>query len=223
MDFTAAASRCEIIKRLKPNQNLLAVSKLQSEEKIKCLHDQGQIHFAENYVQEALQKIENLKHLHLQWHLIGPLQKNKVKFLKTNFSYIHSVDSFELAELISKKAIEINHQQKVFIQINLSAEPTKSGFSKEDLAAHWSQIKELSGIKVVGLMTMPPLENAAEKNRVYFAELVKLGQKFGVKEFSMGTSQDFEVALQEGSTWVRVGTLLFGAREINSNNESRSQ
>ena len=133
------------------------------------------------------------------------------------------MDSLQLAEIVSKKAVEINHQQKIFVQINLSAEPTKSGFSEDNFKRNWNQIKELSGIKIVGLMTMPPLENAPEKNRIYFAELVKLGKQFGLAEFSMGTSQDFEVALQEGSTWVRVGTLLFGAREINSNNESRSQ
>ncbi len=221
MDFQAASSRSEILKILNPHQNLLAVSKLQPVEKIKQLHLNGQIHFAENYIQEALEKIEQLKGLSLQWHLIGPIQKNKVKFLKKNFAYIHSIDSLELAKQVSAKALEINHLQKVFLQINLSEESSKSGFTEATLVEKWDELKNLSGLKIVGLMTMPPLENQPEKNRKYFADLKSLGKRFEVSEFSMGTSQDYQVALEEGATWIRLGTILFGERELKINKESR--
>lgn len=225
MDSKEAASRSDILSSinqlLKPHQNLIAVSKLQPLEKIQSLNQLGQIHFAENYIQEALQKIDLLQSLQIHWHMIGPIQKNKVKFLKNNFTYIHSVDSLQLAKLISQKAIEIDYVQKVFLQINLSDEPSKSGFAVSELEQSWSDLVELSGIKIIGFMTMPPLENEPEKNRKYFAELKNLGLRHGVSEFSMGTSQDYQIALEEGATWIRIGTVLFGERIIKINKESR--
>lgn len=212
MDLSATLSRSQILRELKSNQNLLAVSKLQSLEKIQKLYDEGQRNFAENYIQESLEKIEHLKSLDIKWHLIGPIQKNKVKFLKKNFEYIHSLDSVELAQKISEKALEIDHQQKVFIQINLSKEASKSGFSKEDFKTAWPQLKKMRGLKIVGLMTMPPLENEPENNRGLFRDLKKLGQSVNLNEFSMGTSHDYKVALEEGATWIRLGTVLFGDR-----------
>ncbi len=225
MELKAATSRSDILKfitkLLKPNQNLLAVSKLQPVEKIKLLNLSGQMHFAENYIQEALQKIELLKSLHLEWHLIGPIQKNKVKFLKNNFAYIHSIDSLDLAKLVSKKAIEIDYVQKIFLQINLSKEDSKSGFTADDLKQNWAELKSLAGLKIIGLMTMPPLENEPEKNRKYFAELKNIGNQLGISEFSMGTSQDYQIALEEGATWIRIGTVLFGERDLKTQKESR--
>ena len=212
MDPKAAELRSEILKKLKPNQKILAVSKLQPIEKIIELHAEGQSDFGENYMQEALEKIETLKDLNLKWHLIGPLQKNKVKFLKNNFAYVHSVDSIELAELISKKAVEINHKQKVFLQINMSGEQTKSGFDENTFVKNWNRLKTLPGLEIVGLMTMPPLENEPEKNRIYFKNLMALGKTLDLHEFSMGTSHDYLVALEEGATWIRLGTILFGQR-----------
>lgn len=222
MDLQTSLSRSDIVQLLKPHQNLLAVSKLQSEEKIKSLTAQGQIHFGENYVQEAAIKIKNLSQFNLQWHLIGPLQKNKVNFLKKNFAYIHSVDSPELAELISAKAAAISHQQKIFLQVNLSLESTKAGFTEKSLLQNWDKLKSLKGLHIVGLMTMPPLENTPEKNRVYFKNLKKLGDQLNLQEFSMGTSQDYLIALQEGATWIRIGTILFGNRINKAAQESRS-
>ncbi len=202
----------DILKELKANQHLLAVSKLQSVDKIKALYQQGQRHFAENYIQEALTKIETLQDLEIQWHLIGPIQKNKVKFLKKNFAYIHSIDSVELATKISEKALEMGHKQKCFIQVNLSGETTKSGLTAPVLLSEWANLKKLQGLEIVGLMTMPPLENQPENNRKYFQELKILGQKLNLNEFSMGTSHDYKIALQEGATWIRLGTILFGDR-----------
>lgn len=202
-----------ILQQLSPGQNLLAVSKLQPIEKIKDLYAQGQRDFAENYVQEALQKIEALSNLDIRWHLIGPIQKNKVKYLKKNFFCIHSVDSFELAMRISEASQAINHVQKVFIQVNVSGETSKSGFEPKKLLQDWENLTKLKGISVDGLMTMPPLENIPEKNRVFFKELKYIGSKLNINEYSMGTSHDYQIALQEGATWIRLGTMLFGERQ----------
>lgn len=203
---------------LQSHQNLLAVSKLQPLEKIIQLYNKGQIHFGENYIQEALEKIEtlslkkNLSPSDIVWHLIGPIQKNKIKYLKTHFQYIHSVNSLELAELISKKSVEMNHVQKIFLQVNFSNETSKSGFNTNDILKNWAHLCALSGLKIVGLMTMPPLQNNPEENRIYFKKCFELGKNLNLTEFSMGTSHDYAVALSEGATWIRLGTLLFGER-----------
>lgn len=202
-----------ILQQLSPGQKLLAVSKLQPVEKIKALYSEGQRDFAENYVQEALQKIEELKDFDIRWHLIGPLQKNKVKYLKKNFFCIHSVDSIELAVRISEASLALNHVQKVFIQVNVSGEASKSGYGVKNLLQDWEKLTNLKGISVDGLMTMPPLENIPEKNRVFFKELKYIGIKLNINEYSMGTSHDYQIALQEGATWIRLGTMLFGERQ----------
>lgn len=203
----------QVKEQLKPQQHLLAVSKLQPISKIEALYKLGQKDFGENYIQEALAKIESLNTLDIQWHLIGPIQKNKVKYLKSNFAYIHSIDSYELAHLVSEKALQINYKQKIFLQINLSQEPSKSGFTLNELTECWSKLTQLDGIHIVGLMTMPPLQNESEENRSYFKNLSNLAQNLGLTELSMGTSHDYEVALEEGATWIRLGTVLFGERE----------
>lgn len=201
-----------IKKTLKPNQKILAVSKLQPVDKIQKLYAEGQVDFGENYVQEALGKIEDLKNLKINWHLIGPLQKNKIKYLKNHFAYIHSVNSLETAQIISVQAEKINYVQKVFIQINISNESSKSGFSVEEFKKKWPELCQLKHIKVVGLMTMPPLQNEPEQNQPIFKALKDLADQFQLSELSMGTSHDYETALKEGATWIRLGTVLFGER-----------
>ncbi len=204
-------------KQVSSTQNILAVSKLQPIEKIVNLYNEGQKHFGENYIQEALEKIEKLKDYSITWHLIGPVQKNKVKYLKNNFAYIHSVDSLELAELIDQKAKDIDHIQKIFIQINLAAnlasETSKHGFDQIQFEKSWEQLKKLSHLEIVGLMTMPPLQNKPEDNRTYFKKLVEIGQRYQLSQFSMGTSHDYQIALEENATWIRLGTVLFGERQ----------
>ncbi len=202
----------ELRKKLNPNQNILAVSKLQPVIKIEKLYSQGQVDFGENYVQEALEKIEQLKDLKIRWHLIGPLQKNKVKYLKNHFAFIHSVNSLEIARLISDKAEKINYIQKIFLQINISNESNKSGFSIEELSKVWAELCQMKHIKIIGLMTMPPLQNDPLENQPLFENLKKLADKYQLTELSMGTSHDYEVALKAGSTWIRLGTVLFGER-----------
>lgn len=197
---------------------VIAVSKLQPVEKIVALHEQrDHVDFAENYVQEALQKVEALKHLPLKWHLIGSLQSNKVKFLQDHFCLIHAVDSFRLAQKISVAALEKNHRQKVLLQINVANENSKGGFSVEEFQNVCKELQNLAGLQIEGLMTMPPLQDNPEVNRPYFRALAQLGKQLcqlfpGATELSMGTSSDYRIAIEEGATMVRLGSVLFGER-----------
>lgn len=197
---------------------VVAVSKLQPAEKIRALAQaRGHVDFGENYIQEALIKVDELADLKLRWHLIGSLQTNKVKFLKTNFSLIHSVDSLRLAEKISQAALAESRRQAVLFQINVGGEDSKSGFDRAGFEAAWSELQGLAGLDIRGLMTMPPLQNDAETNRPHFRELANLGRQIRqyiatADQLSMGTSADFRVAIDEGATWVRLGSVLFGER-----------
>ncbi|WP_413289933.1 YggS family pyridoxal phosphate-dependent enzyme [Bdellovibrio sp. HCB337] len=206
--------------RTRESLKLIAVSKLQPIEKIRRLHSAGHNIFAENYVQEALLKQDTLKDLDIEWHFIGTLQKNKVKMVVGKFVLVHSVDSFELARAISNYAEKIKTTQKVLIQVNLAQEITKGGFDGESLLKVWSEITALPGIEITGLMTMPPLTDDPEDVRPYFrqlrelqTELLKQGAgRHPLHELSMGTSHDYHVAIEEGATIVRLGTILFGER-----------
>lgn len=196
---------------------LVAVSKLQSAETIRELAEQGQKIFGENYTQEALPKIEKLKDLGLEWHFVGRLQKNKVKQVVGVFDLIHSVDSLELAETINRIAGEKGLTQRVLLQLNLASEDSKGGFSRVEFSEIIKDLKKLEHLQIEGLMTMPPLFDAAERSRPYFQELRELQKKYSkdfplLYELSMGTSADFEIALEEGATLVRLGTLVFGER-----------
>lgn len=200
-----------------PNARLVAVSKTQSAARIRELAAQGQKIFAENYVQEALPKVKELSDLGLEWHFIGRLQKNKVKQVVGVFDLIHSVDSLDLAETINRIAGEKGHIQRVLLQLNLASEESKGGFSRVEFSEKIEALQDLKNLQIEGLMTMPPLFEEAERSRPYFQELRELEKKYGkdfplLYELSMGTSADFEVALEEGATLVRLGTLVFGER-----------
>lgn len=203
--------------------HVLAVSKLQPEEKIRSLYDEGQRLFGENYIQEALEKIEHLAQEcpDIQWHLIGHLQKNKAKYVVGKFALIHSVDSLDLAEALSRQCALKNVPQNILIQVNLAHEETKSGFDLNTLKIAWPKLTQLPHLKIQGLMTMPPLTETGEEVRPYFRELRELLQELRAEtnlnhhpltELSMGTSHDFKVAIEEGATIVRLGTILFGER-----------
>jgi len=207
----------ELQKKLPPSCQIIAVSKLQSVEKILNLYGQGQRHFAENYVQEALKKQSEISKPDICWHFIGRLQKNKAKDVVGKFNMIHSVDQFTLAEAINKQAEKKNLIQKILIQVNLSKEETKGGVDEQGLDQLLEKTQQLKNIQVLGLMTMPPLEEDPEKSRPYFKKLkllqLKLVKKYPqLKELSMGTSSDYIVAAEEGATFVRLGTILFGER-----------
>lgn len=203
---------------------LLAVSKLQPVEKIRDLYSQGQRRFGENYVQEALDKQEALSDLaDIEWHLIGHLQKNKAKYVVGKFHLIHSVESLELAQVLSRQCESKNVQQNILIQVNLAHEETKSGFDKADVLKAWSELIRLPNLHIMGLMTMPPLTETGSEVRHYFTELRELRDELKkqtdtaahpMTELSMGTSHDYRVAIEEGATIVRLGTILFGERPV---------
>lgn len=196
---------------------LLAVSKLQPVEKILQLIAQGQKDFGENYPQELSGKMETLKdQKDLRWHLIGHLQRNKLKLVSGRCELIHSIDSLSLAQSLSRKAEEAGHLEKILLQVNVAGEASKEGFSAENLLELWPTISHLPALEIHGLMTMPPLQNEPEQNRHHFREtknlLSKLKGGHPMNQLSMGTSHDFEVAIEEGSTMIRLGTVLFGER-----------
>ena len=217
--MTAILSISTLQKELPPETKIVAVSKLQSIEKIRQLFSQGQRRFAENYVQEALEKQGQLKDLEIEWHFIGRLQKNKAKSVVGNFELIHSVDSLELAEMINRKAQEKSLVQKILIQLNLDSEETKGGFSEENFARLVSALKALSSIQIRGFMTMPPLFENPEQTRIFFKKLYDLRKIYSshfpfLSELSMGTSSDFRIAADEGATLIRLGSILFGERPL---------
>lgn len=211
----------EILQKAQPAK-VLAVSKLQPADKIRFLYNQGQRRFGENYVQEALQKQKDLADLtDIEWHLIGHLQKNKAKMVAGAFHLIHSVDSLELAQTLSRQCQAKGAEQNILIQVNLAQEESKEGFSKQKLLESWKPLTELPHLHIFGLMTMPPLTETGVEVRPYFVELRELRdqlkgvtdlQTHPLTELSMGTSHDYSVAVEEGATIVRLGTILFGER-----------
>jgi pyridoxal phosphate enzyme (YggS family) len=195
---------------------LVAVSKGQPAEKIRAAFACGQRDFGENYVQELAAKRAELVDLDgLVFHAIGPLQRNKVKECLRAARVVHTVDRAELAIEIDKRATE---RVDVLAQVNVGREPQKSGVAPEDIEALVDVIAGLPKLRLVGLMTVPPLEHDAEQNRPLFAELRGLRDRLvarghrGLVELSMGMSHDFEAAIAEGATMVRIGTAIFGAR-----------
>lgn len=201
---------------------LIAVTKTVGTEIIREAIDIGLRIFGENKVQEARDKILNLQpyisQSHIQWHLIGHLQKNKAKYAVQLFDLIHTVDTIELAEEVNKQAAKLNKIQKVLVQVKLSDEETKHGISENDLLKLIENIKSHKNIELTGLMTMPPFFKNHENARQYFRKLKEIRDVIQIKgfrlpELSMGMSNDFEIAIEEGSTMVRIGTVLFGERD----------
>lgn len=200
---------------------LIAVSKGVSAETIKNAVENGIRELGENRIQEAQEKIAIIKsclpEARVKWHLIGHLQKNKAKIAVKLFDMVHSVDSLELAVLIDKYAAEIGKKQKILLQVKLSDEESKHGILKENIIKVLDGISHLGNLKVEGLMTIPPYFDDPERVRPFFRELRELKDNavragFGLAELSMGMSNDFEVAIEEGATMVRVGTAIFGER-----------
>lgn len=200
---------------------LIAVTKTVDIDLVRKAVDIGLREFGENRVQEAQKKIESTELSVMtertHWHLIGHLQKNKVKTAVGLFDLIHSVDSLELAEEIDSQAAKINKKQRVLIQVKLSEEETKQGVAEKDLFDLVRKSTALENVKLEGLMTLPPFFEEPERARPYFRKLSELRKEaekkgFRLPELSMGMSNDFEVAIEEGATMVRVGTAIFGER-----------
>jgi PLP dependent protein len=189
---------------------LLAVTKVFSSEAIHEAYGLGLRDFGENYVQEMERKAPAIAGLtEARFHLIGHLQSNKTKKAAQFFASIDSIDSMKLAQRLDGESKAMD----AMIEVKLSEEETKSGASPEDLPAIVEAIRSSRHLQLVGLMTVPPWSEDAELSRPYFARLRELAGQYEIPELSMGMSNDLEVAIEEGATWVRVGTALFGRRK----------
>ena len=196
---------------------LVAVSKTVETDRIKEAIEAGVSILGENYVQEAQKKIEEIGKS-VSWHFIGHLQSNKTKVAVRLFDAIHSVDSVALAEELNRRAQQVNRKIPVMIEVNLSGETTKFGTEEEKVTTVTQGVLKLDHLSLEGLMTMPPYFDDPEMSRPYFVQLRELKERLvkggiPLKELSMGMSNDFEIAIQEGATYVRVGTAIFGARK----------
>ncbi len=203
----------ELRRRLPPQARLLAVSKGHPAERLRVAAALGQRSFGESRLQEAIAKQEALADLpDLDWHFIGRLQANKARGVLRHFSTIHSVDSLELAERLARIAAEEGLQPAIFLQVKLRPDPGKTGLSAEQLRAIWPRVQALPALRPVGLMTIAPLDLALELRGGLFAECAALAAELGLGELSMGMSGDWPEAVAAGSTWVRIGSGLFGPK-----------
>ena len=199
--------------QLPPHTRLLAVSKGQSAEAMRTLVELGQRSFGESRLQEATLKQEALADLGpLDWHFIGHLQANKVRPVLQRFGTLHSIDSLALAERTARIAAEEGLAPQVLLQVKLRDDPSKGGFNREDLLEAWPQLQALEPLRITGLMTMAPLGLAPEQREALFRECAALARDLGLSELSMGMSGDWPEAARAGSTWVRLGSALFGSR-----------
>lgn len=217
-----AASSCN---RKPESVQIVAVTKTVPAERIREAVASGISFIGESYIQEARNKYDLLSDTPVSWHFIGHLQTNKAKYAVKMFDLIHSVDSFKLAEELDIQAKKINKVQNILIQINIGREETKSGINEEDIPDFIKEAAQFQNIAVKGLMVIPPFFDDPEIVRPYFSSLRILQGKIknslvsdalwsiSVDELSMGMSGDFEVAIEEGSTLVRIGTAVFGERK----------
>jgi len=205
------AGACERSGRSADEVTLVAVTKTIDIPAIEAAFDAGVVNFGENRVQEALSKIERLERLkpRLTWHMVGHLQTNKAKTAVDIFDIIHSVDSLRLAEELSRRS---QRDLSVLIEVNVTGEETKSGFSVNDVNGAITRIARLPNIVIEGLMTIAPWVDDAEQVRTVFRQLRQLRDALGLKHLSMGMTDDFEVAIEEGATLVRIGRAIFGER-----------
>ncbi|MGD9133636.1 MAG: YggS family pyridoxal phosphate-dependent enzyme [Desulfobacterales bacterium] len=200
---------------------LVAVSKTIAADTVREAIEAGVTILGENYVQEARDKFNALVQYPVSWHFIGHLQSNKAKYGVRLFDLIHSVDSLKLARELDKQAAKVDKVQHILVQVNISGEDTKSGISADEAPGLIAEISQLKNIAVKGLMTMPPYFYQPEKVRPFFAALRELRDRIkaqslphvSMDELSMGMTGDFEVAIKEGATLVRIGTAIFGERQ----------
>ena len=208
-----AARLIALRRQLPPATRLLAVSKGQPAELIREAVAAGQRSFGESRLQEALVKQEVLADLApLDWHFIGRLQANKARGVVRAFGTIHSVDSLDLARRLARIAAEERAEPKVLFQVKLRPDPAKTGFEPEVLRLAWPELQALAPLQPVGLMTIAPLGLSREELSGLFRDCAALAQELGLAELSMGMSGDWQEAAEAGSTWVRIGSALFGAR-----------
>ncbi|MBN1356362.1 YggS family pyridoxal phosphate-dependent enzyme [bacterium] len=195
---------------------LVAISKSHPAESVREAVESGHILFGENRIQEAVVKIRQLAD-HIRWHFVGHLQSNKAKTAVRYFDLIHSVDSIPLLREIDRRAADIGKIQPILLQINISGESSKSGIDPDRIECLLEAVETHRNIQLMGWMTIPPLFGDPEKSRPYFVRLREISERFagsihGTIELSMGMSNDYMVAIEEGATLIRVGTAIFGAR-----------
>ncbi len=215
---------CRVSGRSPEEVSLIAVSKTKPVPMLQEAYDAGCRDFGENKVQEIMDKIDKLPS-DIRWHMIGHLQTNKVKYIVGKVFLIHSVDSLHLAEAISKEAVKQNAMVNILIEVNVAKEDTKYGAMAEDTVSLVEKIALLPGICVKGLMTIAPYVENPQENRQYFVKLRQLAVDIKSKNIdnvhmdilSMGMTGDYMVAIEEGATYVRVGTGIFGERQYGLN------
>lgn len=217
---TKIETSCKVSGRSPKDVTLIAVSKTKPVEMLKEAYEQGCRHFGENKVQELVEKYDAMPK-DIKWHMIGHLQRNKVKYIVDKVYMIHSVDSLKLAEEISKEALKKNVTVSVLIEVNVAGEETKFGVSPSSAEELIREIAVLPGVSVKGLMTIAPYVDNPEDNRQYFVALKQLSVDISRKNIdnvtmnvlSMGMTGDYAVAVEEGASFVRVGTGIFGERQ----------
>ena len=202
---------CERSRRSPGDVRLVAVTKGQPAATIRAAFDCGIRDFGENRVQEAQEKLKELADLrpHITWHMVGHIQTNKAKLAAHLFDIIHSVDSVKLAQVLHRQAPET---LPVLIQVNVSREDTKNGFEVEEVASAIAEIGKLPNLEITGLMTIAPIADDPEDVRPVFRQLREMRDSLGLEHLSMGMTNDFEVAIEEGATMIRIGRAIFTGR-----------
>ena len=211
---------CKRSGRARSDVTLIAVSKTKPVEMLREAYDLGCRDFGENKVQELIEKYDQMPE-DVRWHMIGHLQRNKVKYIVDKVYMIHSVDSMRLAEEISKEAVKKHVTVSILVEINVAKEESKFGTSVEEAVLLVQNISKLPNIVVKGLMTIAPYVENSEENRLYFAKLKQIYvdiihkniDNVFMEQLSMGMTGDYEVAIEEGATYIRVGTGIFGERQ----------
>lgn len=199
------------IQQKKKEAEIIAVSKTFPINQIYPLINHGHKHYGENKVQEALEKWADIKNdfPDIKLHLIGKLQTNKVKYILPLFDYIHSLDNIKLAEKIASEQIKKNRNLKIFIQVNIGNEPQKAGLNISDLKNFYEKCTQELNLNIIGLMCLPPQYGLAKN---YFNEMVELKKTINVEDLSMGMSEDYLEAVACGTTYIRIGSKIFGDR-----------
>ena len=211
MDFS---NYLEIKNEIPLNVNLLAVSKGFKTQEIKILNKLGQNHFGESRFQEAFEKKLSLIELQeIKWHFIGKIQSNKIRKIVQNFQFIHSVDSYEKLKKISTAASQEIKNPTLMLQVKFLNDPNKGGFNPDSLRDKWIEIQRINNVNIVGLMTINPKGLSSQENLELFKKCRELADSFNLADCSMGMSGDWEEAIEAGSTWLRLGSLIFGNRK----------
>ena len=208
---TRLDAACARARRPREAVKLVAVSKLHPPSAIEAAYALGLRDFGENYAQELRDKARLLAaHSDIVWHAIGPVQPKNAKYVAAAASVFHALVSAEVADELQRR--RAGAPLDVLIEVNLAGEASKAGVTPDEARALAKHVGDLKNLKLVGLTSMPPLVEDAEKNRPYFRAIAELAKELGLPQLSMGTTADFEVAIEEGATYVRVGTALFGER-----------